>query len=466
MDDLDAAVADLATRFRRALDPPPRAAAALDVNELRPRFDEPLPETGMPVERVLGELAERCDGGLAGSTGGRFFGFVTGATLPAAAIAEAWAAAVDQNPGLWSLGPVAVEVERVTLHWLADLLGYPRGSGAFTTGATMANLIGLAVARHWAAKRQGVDVSEEGVWGLPRLGVYGSEELHLSDLKALRTLGLGAGCVRRIPIDDRYAMRVEPLVQAIERDRASGQAEPAIVIAQAGSVNTGASDPLEAIADVCAEHGLWLHVDGAFGALFRLCERTAPLVVGMERADSLACDGHKWLNVPNGCGFTLVRDAELHAGAFAGTAAYLTPGSGANLHELGPEASRSWRGACVWAALKQLGRRGMEELVTRCCDLAAELARLVEESPRLELCAPVPSNVVCFRYRPDGMRDGPELDDLNERIQARVAAEGEVFHTGARLAPGFCQRAAIVSWRTTSDDVAALAGAVERAGDG
>jgi glutamate/tyrosine decarboxylase-like PLP-dependent enzyme len=466
MDDLDAAIADLATRFRRALDPPPRAAAALDVSELRARFDEPLPETGMPVERVLGELAERCDGGLAGSTGGRFFGFVTGATLPAAAIAEAWTAAVDQNPGLWSLGPVAVEVERVTLHWLADLLGYPRGSGAFTTGATTANLIGLAVARHWAGKRRGVDVSEEGVWGLPRLGVYGSEELHLSDLKALRTLGLGAGSVRKIPIDDRYAMRVEPLVQAIERDRASGEAEPAIVIAQAGSVNTGASDPLEAIADVCAEHGLWLHVDGAFGALFRLCERTAPLVVGMERADSLACDGHKWLNVPNGCGFALVRDAELHAGAFAGTAAYLTPGLGANLHELGPEASRSWRGACVWAALKQLGRYGMEELVTRCCDLAAELARLVEESPRLELCAPVPSNVVCFRYRPDGMGEGPELDDLNERIQARVAAEGDVFHTGARLAPGFCQRAAIVSWRTTSDDVAALAGAVEWAGDG
>jgi glutamate/tyrosine decarboxylase-like PLP-dependent enzyme len=466
MDDLDAAVADLAARFRRALDPPSQAAATLDAIELRARFDEPLPETGMAVERVLGELAERCDGGLAGSTGGRFFGFVTGASLPAPAIAEAWAAAVDQNPGLWSLGPAGVEVELVTLGWLADLLGYPRGSGAFTTGATMANLIGLAVARHWVGKRHGVDVREEGVWGLPRLGVYGSEELHLSDLKALRTLGFGTGCVRTIPIDDRYAMQVEPLVQAIERDRASGEAEPAIVIAQAGSVNTGASDPLDAIADVCAEHGLWLHVDGAFGALFRLCERTAPLVAGMERADSLACDGHKWLNVPNGCGFALVRDAQLHAEAFAGTAAYLTPGSGANLHELGPEASRSWRGACVWAALKQLGRRGMEDLVTRCCDLAAELAWLVEESPRLELCAPVPSNVVCFRYRPEGMVEGPELDDLNERIQARVAAEGEVFHTGARLASGFCQRAAIVSWRTTSDDVAALADAVERAGDG
>jgi glutamate/tyrosine decarboxylase-like PLP-dependent enzyme len=402
---------------------------------------------------------------LAGSTGGRFFGFVTGAALPASAIAEAWAAAVDQNPGMWTLGPAGVEVEQVTLRWLADLLGYPSGSGALTTGATMANLIGLAVARHWAGRRHGVDVREQGVWGLPRLAVYGSEELHLSDLKALRTLGLGAASARSVPIDGRYAMRVGPLVEAIERDRASGEAEPAIVIAQAGSVNTGASDPLDAIADVCAEHGLWLHVDGAFGAFFRLCERTAPLVAGLERADSLACDGHKWLNVPNGCGFALVRDAELHAETFAGTAAYLTPGSGANLHELGPEASRSWRGACVWAALKQLGRHGMEELVTRCCDLGAELAALVEASPRLELCAPAPSNVVCFRYRPGSMGEGPELDELNERIQARVAAEGDVFHTGARLGPGFCQRAAIVSWRTTSEDVAALARAVERAGD-
>jgi glutamate/tyrosine decarboxylase-like PLP-dependent enzyme len=465
MNDLDAAVTDLAARFRRALDPPPRAAAARGPSELAARFDEPLPETGTPVERVLGELTDRCDGGLAGSTGGRFFGFVTGAALPASAIAEAWAAAVDQNPGLWTLGPAAVELEQTTLGWLADLIGYPRGSGAFTTGATMANLIGLAVARQWAGRRHGVDVREQGVWGLPRLGVYGSEELHLSDFKALRTLGFGAGTVRSIPIDDRYAMRVEPLVEAIERDRASGEAEPAIVIAQAGSVNTGASDPLEAIADVCAEHGLWLHVDGAFGAFFPLCERTAPLVAGMERADSLACDAHKWLNVPNGCGFALVRDAELHAETFVGTAAYLTPGGGANLHELGPEASRSWRGVSVWAALKQLGRQGMEDLVTRCCDLGAELARLVEASPRLELCAPAPSNVVCFRYRRESMADGPDLDELNERIQARVAAEGEVFHTGARLTPGFCQRAAIVSWRTTSDDVAALARAVEGAGD-
>jgi glutamate/tyrosine decarboxylase-like PLP-dependent enzyme len=305
---------------------------------------------------------------------------------------------------------------------------------------------------------------QQGVRALPELAVYGSEELHLSDHKALRTLGLGSGCVRAIPIDERYAMRADLLAEAIERDRAAG-VEPAIVIAQAGSVNTGACDPIAEIADLCEREGLWLHVDGAFGAFFRLCERTAPLVEGMERADSLAVDAHKWLNVPNGVGFVLLRDPELHREAFAGSAGYLTPGAGQNLHELGIEASRSWRGACVWAAVKQLGREGLVELVTRCSDLTQELVGLVERSPRLELTAPAPTNVACFRYRPDGWGDGAELDALNARIQAEVAAQGEVFHTGATLGNGYSQRAALVSWRTTSADVAALVRAIEAAGD-
>jgi glutamate/tyrosine decarboxylase-like PLP-dependent enzyme len=458
--DLDAAVEDLADRFRAALEPPLRAAADLDSATLRARFDEPLPEEGMPVGEILGQLEDRSRGGLAGSTGGRYFGYVTGATLPAAAIAEAWTAAVDQNVGMWPLGPAAVELEQVTLGWLADLLEFPRGSGYFGSGATMANTVCLAVARHWFGRKHGVDVKEDGVRALPELAVYGSEELHLSDHKALRTLGLGSGCVRAIPIDRRYAMEVDPLVGAIERDLAAGVA-PAVVIAQAGSVNTGACDPIDAIADVCKRYGLWLHVDGAFGAFFRLCERTASLVHGMERADSLAVDAHKWLNVPNGAGFALLRDAALHAETFGGSAGYLTPGSGANLHELGIEASRSWRGAGVWAALKQLGRAGMIELVTGCCDLARDLAVAVEAHPRLELAAPAPTNIVCFRY----IRDGIDVEGVNREIQARVAAAGEVFHTGATLDGVFCQRAAICSWRTTADDTTALLDAVVAAGD-
>lgn len=458
--DLDAAVADFADRFRAALEPPARAAAELDSPTLRERFEEPLPERGLPVEAILAQLEERSKGGLAGSTGGRYFGYVTGAAIPAAAIVEAWTAAVDQNVGMWPLGPAAVELEQVTLAWLADLLGYPHGSGYFGSGATMANTVCLAVARHWFGRKHGVDVSEEGVRALPPLGVYGSVELHLSDQKALRTLGLGSGCVRAIPIDSTYAMEIEPLIAAIERDL-EAEVEPAIVIAQAGSVNTGASDPLYQIADVCERYGLWLHVDGAFGAFFRLCERTAPLVRGMERADSLAVDGHKWLNVPNGVGFALLRDAELHHETFGGSAGYLTPGSGANLHEYAFEASRSWRGACIWAALKALGRCGVEDLVTRSCDLAAELAAIVEDHPRLELAAPAPTNIVCFRY----LRDEIDVEAANRTIQAEVAAAGEVFHTGATLDGRFCQRAAICSWRTSSEDVHALAEEVVRVGD-
>jgi glutamate/tyrosine decarboxylase-like PLP-dependent enzyme len=461
--DLDAAVADLASRFRAALEPPQQAGVTLDAATVRSRFEEPLPERGQPLETILAELEERAAGGLAGGTGGRYFGYVTGGSLPAAAIAEAWTAAVDQNLGMWPLGPAAAELEQVTLRWLAELLDFPGRSGYFGSGATMANTIALAVARHWFGKKHGVNVIEQGVRALPQFAVYGSEELHLSDHKALRTLGLGSGCVRRIPIDERYRMEVRALAEAIERDRAAGVA-PAIVIAQAGSVNTGACDPIAEIADVCAENELWLHVDGAFGAFFGLWEPARDLVRGIERADSLAVDAHKWLNVPNGAGFVLLRDAALHRETFAGSAGYLTPGAGENLHELGIEASRSWRGAAVWAVLKQLGREGVTELVCRCCELAQELAAIVEATSGLELTAPAPTNVVCFRYRPQGWRQGAELDELNRRIQALVAGAGDLFHTGAQLSNGFCQRAAFVSWRTTSGDVRALVDAVIEAG--
>jgi glutamate/tyrosine decarboxylase-like PLP-dependent enzyme len=461
--ELDVAVARLAAAFRAALDEPARASAAAGLGTLRARFDEPLPMRGLSPVEVLRELEEKAHDGLAGGTGSRYFGFVTGGVLPAAAIVEAWTAAVDQNVGMWSLGPAAVELEQRTLAWLAELLEYPHGSGYFASGATMANTIGLALARQSFGRRHGVDVREDGVRALPEFRVYGSDELHLSDFKALRTLGLGAGCVRAIPIDDEYAMRVDLLVDAIAADRARG-VEPAIVIAQIGSVNTGASDPVEEIAALCEQEGIWLHVDAAFGAFFRLCERTRPLAAGLERADSVAVDAHKWLNVPNGVGFALTRHSELHHETFSGTASYLTADAGANLHELGIEASRSWRGACVWAALKELGREGLEDLITRCCDLTRQLADRIARSPVLELTAPAPTCVCCFRFRPDGWDEGGRLDDLNRAIQAEVARRGNVFFTGATLANGFSLRAAIVSWRTGREDIEALIDEVTKIG--
>lgn len=463
---LDRAVADLAERFRAALEDPPWAGVDLDADEVRARVAEPLPATGLAVDDVLAELVERVRPGLAGTTGGRFLGYVTGGVLPAAAVAQAWAVAVDQNTGLWALGPAAAEIEQVVLGWLADLLDLPRGGAVFTSGAAGANLVCLAVARHQVGRALGVDVNRDGVGALGPIAVYGSTELHFTNVKALRTLGLGSDVVRHVAVDDRFRLDPRALREAIERDRADG-VRPAIVIAHAGSANTGAADPLDVIADLCRDQGLWLHVDAAFGAFFRLCERTAPLVEGLERADSVTVDGHKWLNVPNGIGFAFLRDGQLHHETFAGTAAYLTPsrGAGRDLHELGIEASRPWRGAATWAALKQLGSEGVAELATRCCDLAQELGRLVEESPRLELTAPVATCVTCFRYRPPGMPEGAELDELNREIQARLARGGTVLATGGTLPSGFSLRPAIVSWRTTSEHVRLLAREVERLGD-
>lgn len=464
--ELDAAVADLARRFRESLDAPGHAGAAIDAATMRARLEEPLPERGIPLGAVLPELSARVGPGLAGTTGGGYLGYVTGGLLPSAAIAQAWAVAVDQNTGLWALAPAASELEQVVLGWLADLLVLPRGGATFTSGAAGANLVSLAVARHHVGSTLGVDVNRAGVRGLPPLAVYGSTELHFTNVKALRTLGLGADCVRHVAVDGSFRLDVAALVDAIRQDRAAG-IHPAIVIAHAGSPNTGAADPLRAISRVCVDEGLWLHVDGAFGAFFRVCEWTAPLVDGLELADSLTVDGHKWLNLPNGIGFAFLRDPNLHRETFAGTAAYLTPalGAGLDLHELGVEASRPWRGAAAWAALKHLGREGVADLVSRCCALARELAHLVDETPRLELTAPAVSCVTCFRYHPPGVAEGPELDDLNRRIQERLALGGEVLATGGMLPSGFSLRPAIVSWRTTSEHVQALAREVVRLGD-
>lgn len=464
--ELDSALAGLAAHFRHALEPPGYAGTILDARTLREQLTEPLPERGMPLASVLPELVERVSPGLGATTSGRYLGYVTGGLLPAGAIAQAWAAAVDQNTGLWALAPAATELEQVVLSWVADLLELSHGGSTFTSGAAGANLVGLAVARHWAGKQQGVDVNRAGVGALGQIGVYGSTELHFTNVKALRTLGLGADCVRTVPVDTQFRLSVPDLVAAIERDRAEG-VRPAIVIAHAAAANTGACDPLREIAAVCRSHDLWLHVDGAFGAFLRLSPTTADLVDGMELADSITVDGHKWLNLPNGIAFAFLRDAELHHETFAGTAAYLTPaeGAGTDLHEYGIEASRPWRGAATWAVLKHLGREGVAELVTRCCELAAELGRHVDASPRLELTAPVASCVVCFRYRPPGSVNGAELDELNRRIQQRLVKDGIVFATGGMLPSGFSLRPAIVSWRTTRADILLLADEVLRLGD-
>jgi glutamate/tyrosine decarboxylase-like PLP-dependent enzyme len=412
-----------------------------------------LPEQGVGASAALRELVELRDGFLA-SSGPRFFGWVTGGVTPAALGGDWLASLVDQNNADWAGAPLAQELEAVSIRWLLDLFGLPTDwSGVLTTGATMANFVALAAARRWWGLRQGVDVDADGLAGLPRPRVLASGYVHPSDTKVLAMLGMGRGTVERLTRDAVGRIDLAALERELRAATASGA--PTIVIASAGEVNAGDFDPIEAMADLAKEHGAWLHVDGAFGLFAAVSPRTKHLVEGIAKADSVIADGHKWLNVPYDSGFAFVRDRTLLPPAFAIAAAYLPslddvrPG----FAFLGPESSRRARSLAVWATLRAYGREGYRSVVEGHLDLAQRLAQRVREAADLELLADVGFDIVCFRYRPSGMSDGPELDDLNRRLGAAVIEDGRVFFGTTSYGGRVAFRPAIVNWRTRDEDI-------------
>ena len=394
----------------------------------------PLPDEGAGSLAALRTLVEAAQVGATRSAGPRFFHFVMGGGTPAALAADWLASALDQIAYNWVSSPLAMQLEQASVGWLKELFGLPpEWSGVLTTGATTANFTGLAAARRWWGLQHGVDVEEEGLAGLPPVPVY-AVDIHASAVKALAMLGIG----RR---------RIETLEGRPSRS-------PAILIATAGEVNAGGFDPIADMADLAAEHGAWLHVDGAFGLFAAVSPATRELVAGVERAHSVAVDGHKWLNVPYDCGAAFVHDPELHHGAFTTTAAYLgreeldRPVFG----NLGPEMSRRARAFAVWASLRAYGRSGYRAMVERHVDLAHRLAEQVDAEPELERLAEVPLNVVCFRYRPHGVAE-EELDELNRRLGQAVLDDGRVYF-GTTVHDGkVAFRPAIVNWRTRPEDV-------------
>jgi glutamate/tyrosine decarboxylase-like PLP-dependent enzyme len=410
-----------------------------------------LPDTGDGALTALTELVEHGFSAATRSSGPRFFHFVTGGVTPAAQGADWLASTLDQNAFSAVSSPLAVRLEGVAIAWLLDLFELPSSwGGVLTTGATTANFTALAAARRWWAERHGVDVDERGYAGLPDVPVFSSGYVHPSATKALAMLGIGRGSVRVVARD--AAGRLD--VQALERELAALGGAPAILIGNAGDVNTGDFDPIDRLADLADRHGAWLHIDGAFGLFARLTPRAAALAAGVERAHSVISDGHKWLNVPYDCGFAFVRDAApLHA-TFGFTAAYL-PGD-----ELpGPEASRRARSLAVWATLRAYGRAGYRAMVERHLDLAQQLARRVDESPDLERLADVPLNIVCFRFRPPGLAE-EELSDLNARIGKALLADGRVYVGTTTYEGRVAFRPAIVNWRTTAADIDLIADVV------
>jgi glutamate/tyrosine decarboxylase-like PLP-dependent enzyme len=423
----------------------------VDVAALRAGLGGALADDGVPREQVIDELVAGGDPGIVASAGPRYFGFVGGA-LPAAVGADWLAAAWDQMSGLFVSAPAAAVVEEVVAAWLLELLGLPAGAGVgLVTGAQMANVTCLAAARHAVLADAGWDVGRDGLHGAPAVELLVGEEAHVTVLVALRLLGLGAGTARRVAVDGMGAMDPESLADALERIEG-----PAIACAQAGNVNTGAIDPLAPIADACQAAGAWLHVDGAFGLWAAASPRRRRLLAGVERAQSWACDAHKWLNVPYDSGIAIVADPVAQRAAMAASADYLLTSGHREPWEYTPEASRRARGFAVYAALRQLGRRGVAELVDRCCDHAAAFARTLGAAG-VEILNDVMLNQVLVAFTDDARTDA---------VIDRVQRDGTCWVGGTTWRGRRAMRISVSSWATTERDVERSAEAILAAAAG
>lgn len=424
---------------------PPGSDAALT------ELDEPLPEAGPGMHAALRRLVDLNDRAGANTGGPRCFHFVIGGSTPAALGADLLATASETLTYTWVTSPVGVMMELRALAWLRELFALPADwAGVMVTGATMANFVGLAAGRQWWGQQHGVDVSETGLAGLPQLPVLTSGFVHAATRKCLALQGIGRANLQTFSADDTGCIDLS----AFEAALAALNGAPALVVINAGEVNAGRFDPVEQMVDIARRHRTWIHVDGAFGLFARLSPRTEHLARGVERADSVAVDGHKWLNVPYDSGYAFVRDHALMARAFRYVADYLPAEDDPRptLGAIGPESSRRGRSFAVWATLAAYGREGQRKLVEHCLDLASHLAQRVREAPDLELMAEVGLNIVPFRFNPGGLDDS-ELDELNRRLGARVLADGRFLVGTSRLGPRTIFRPAFSNWRTRISDV-------------
>ena len=362
----------------------------------------------------------------------------------------------------WVLSPVGVQMELQALDWLKEMFGLPKDwSGVMVTGATMANFVGLAAARQWWGEQLGVDVSETGLVNMPQMPVLTSGFVHASTRKVLSLQGIGRANIRRFSADDFGRLDLPAMQDALN----DLDGKPAVVIVNAGEVNAGEFDPVSEMIDVARQHNCWVHVDGAFGLFARVSPRTAHLVEGVEKADSVTVDGHKWLNVPYDSGYAFVRDHGLMARAFRYSADYLpaeddprpTPGA------IGPESSRRARSFAVWATLKAYGRKGQQRIVEHCLDIAQHFARQVDRAADLELMNDPQLNIVAFRYNPGGIGDD-RLDELNERLGDAILADGRFLVGTSKLGPRTVFRPAFSNWRTRPEDVEQFAAVVQELG--
>jgi len=414
----------------------------------------PLPTEGESATAVYDEFRRDVFPHSMGNIHPRFWGWVIGTGTPFGALADMMASTMNPNIGGGDQGPNYVELQ--VLGWLKEMLGYPAdASGLLVSGGSMANLVGIAVARNAKAE---TDVGQQGVAGAPRrMVLYASSETHNSVHKAMSLLGLGRDALREIPVDPDYRIEVAALRRAIAEDRKAGL-HPFCVVGNAGTVNTGAIDPLPELADLCQAEDLWFHVDGAFGALATIAPGVKPLVRGMERADSLAFDLHKWMYVNYEVGCALVRWPEKHRATFVSPADYLAhlsrglPAGPIWFSEYGVQLSRGFRALKVWMSLKEHGVKKYGRLVAQNCEQAKYLESLVEREPELAMMAPVPLNIVCFRFAPEGLEDA-RADAINEEILYGLQESGTAVPSSTMLRGRFSIRVCICNHRTRREDL-------------
>ena len=413
-------------------------------------FAEAFPEQGLG-KNALAAIANVIAHSRAQN--GRFFGYVQGSSEPVAIAGDFLASALNQNMTAWRSSPAGVTIERTVVQWLAGAIGCAGFSGTLTGGGSAANLMALAMARESA-----VPANDHGIPGSERAVVYASEQVHMSIPKAVAMLGIGRENLRYVPCDDAYRMVPAKLNQAISADKVQGR-KPIAVIASAGTVNTGSIDPLLEIAAITREHGLWLHVDGAYGALAALA---APEKFrGLREVDSISLDPHKWLFQPLDCGCLLYRDPEIARTTFTYTGAYAKqlsadPIEGFAFFEESMELSRRFRGLKLWLSLRYHGMQGFRDAIRLNLQQAQRLAAAIKAHPELELLAPVELSAVCFRHIATANTSEQKRNDFNLALLKKIVSRGRIYLSNADLKGKFCLRACIVNHLTTNNDVDAI----------
>lgn len=431
------------------------AGVVVEPQAMRAKFATELQNASIDADRVINELAHSAQDGLLGTTGGRFFGWVIGGSLPAALAADLLVSTWDQNAAMYACSPAAAVAEEIAGAWLKDLLNIPpEASFAFVTGCQMAHFTALAAARHRLLADRGWDVEQDGLFAAPRIHILTTRNRHESLLRAARFAGFGTASIVEIAQDELGRMDVDALNSKLEELKG----QPVIVVLQAGDINTGQFDPFAEACAVAHKYKAWVHVDGAFGLWAAASTRYKHVIEGCEQADSWATDGHKWLNVPFDSGFVFIRDSEAHRRAMTIQASYLIAADKTARDQIdwNPDWSRRARGFVVYAALRALGRDGIAALVDRCCDIAKSLTAEIGSLPNAEILATPVINQGLVRFiAPDG-----DHDRFTDAVIEELQREGDVWFGGTTWHSMRAMRISVCNWQTDCSDVICAVNAI------